>query len=316
MFRATRIGVVSLLVALGSPFHTTAQPAPSAQETRIVPTLGVYAMPGFKRRAPGLGAGAVIPLREGQPFSATFQSDRERQCSHSLQMPARDITAFDKTASAIWRVEAAPVSVDGEEATADIRWSRRVPRPGVLLEESLERVQRLTLRDGARGILDVVHAAGDTPGVCESFGLVVELRFGSPDDVADAGLGFDLWLVDRGAPRSASLGRVRTQARQSEDATYMFPPLKMAGATGEVTLAFKGVVTGRARRNGSIDLTFDTEQSVGDAGGWRSDGGRKRLVVQPDETIDFELPETLKAKLPPDLQGHDFALRVTTSRLW
>jgi hypothetical protein len=317
MFRATRIGVASLLVALGSPFHTTAQPARSESDPPIVPTLAVYAMPGFKYRAPGLGAGAVIPLREGQPFSATFQSDAHSRCSHSLQMPAREITAFDATASAVWKVEAAPVSVHGEEATVDIRWSRRVPRAGVLLEDSLERTQRLTLRDGARGILDAVHAAGDAPGVCESFGLAVELRFRSPEDVDDAGLAFDLWLIDRGSPRSIAPARVRTQARQGADANFGFPPMKLTSAAGDVTLAVGGVVTGRARKNGSIDLTFDTEQSAGDARGWRSDGGgRKRLVVRPDETIEFQLPETLKAKLPPDLRDHDFALRVTTERLW
>ena len=30
--------------------------------------------------------------------------------------------------------------------------------------------------------------------------------------------------------------RVRTQARQGDDATYVFPPLKLSGAAGEVTL--------------------------------------------------------------------------------
>jgi hypothetical protein len=135
--------------------------------------------------------------------------------------------------------------------------------------------------------------------------------------VADAGLGFDLWLIDRGSPRSAAPVRVQTQARQGEDAKYTFPPLKFPGATGDMTLTVDGVVTGRARTNGSIDLTFDTEQSAGNARGWSSDGGgRKRLLVRPDETIEFQLPETLKAKLPPELRNHDFALRVTTSRLW
>ena len=54
-------------------------------------------------------------------------------------MPARDLGTFDQTASAEWRVEATPVKIDADEATVDIRWSRRVPRPGVLLEGSIER---------------------------------------------------------------------------------------------------------------------------------------------------------------------------------
>lgn len=319
MSSITRVGMALLFVALGSSFHTAAQPAPPASTTRVRPTLGIYAMPGFKYRAPGLGAGGVIPLdleRSTAPFNTvTLQSDRSGHCSHSLQMPARDLGTFDQTASAEWRIEATPVKIDADEATVDVRWSRRVPRSGLLLEHSVEREERLTLRDGARGILDVVRSAGQTPGVCETFAIAIELRFGSSADEEDAGLGFDLWLIDRGVPSTPPM-RVRTQARQGADATYMFPPLKLAGAAGPVTLGANGVVTGRARRDGSIDLTFDTTQSVGDARGIRGDSGRKRLVVRSGETIEFELPDPLRAKLPPDLQQHDFAMRVTTERLW
>ena len=319
MSSITRGAVALLLVAFGSSFHGAAQPT-APMSTRVVPMLGVYAMPGFKNRAPGLGAGGIIPLdpeESAAPFNAvTIQSDASGYCTNSLQMPAADLAAFDQTASASWRIEATPVTIADDEATVDIRWSRRVPRPGVLLEESVERRERLTLRDGARGILDVVRAAGQTPGVCESFAIAVELRFGSPADELRAGLGFDLWLIDRGASPSTAPRRVRTQATQGADAHYAFPPLKLAGAAGEVTLAYHGIVTGRARRDGTIYLTFDTTQSVNDGRTFRGGGGRKRLVVRSGETIEFELPDPLRAKLPPDLQQHDFALRVTTERLW
>ena len=319
MSSITRGAVALLFVAFGSSFHSAAQPA-APMSTRVVPTLGVYAMPGFRNRAPGLGAGGVIPLDPEEsvaPYNAvTIQSDANGPCTNSLHMPAADLAAFDQTASASWRIEATPVTIADDEATVDIRWSRRVPRPGVLLEESVERQERLTLRDGARGILDLVRAAGQAPGVCERVAIAVELRFGSPADELHAGLGFDLWLIDRGASPSTSPQRVRTQATQGADAAYAFPPLKLAGAAGEVTLAYHGIVTGRARRDGTIYLTFDTTQSVNDGRTFRGGGGRKRLVVRSGETIEFELPDPLRAKLPPDLQQHDFALRVTTERLW
>jgi hypothetical protein len=319
MSTTIRVGAAVLFVALGSPFHTTAQPASQAANPRIVPTLGVYAMPGFRQRAPGLGAGGLIsldPQESTAPFNTvTLQSDARGHCSHSLQMPAGNLAAFDETASAAWRVEATPVKIEADEATVDVRWSRRVPRPGVLLEQSIEREERLTLRDGARGILDVVRAAGQAPGVCETFAIAIELRFGSSADERDAGLGFDLWLIDRGAPSTPPM-RVRTQGRQGADVTYAFPPIALSGAEGPVTLSSYGLVTGRARRDGTIDLTFDAEQSVRIAHSVRSGGGRKRLLVRPGETIEFELPDAQKAKLPPDLQQHDFALRVTTERLW
>ena len=316
----TRIGLALLFVALGSSFHTAAQPAPPASSTRVVPTLGIYAMAGFKSRAPGLGAGGLIPLdlkESSAPFNAvTIQSDAQGRCTNALQMPAGDVAAFDSTASASWRIEATPVSVEGDEATVDVRWSRRVPRPGVVLEQSIESEERLTLRDGARGILDVVRAAGPSPGVCDTFAIALELRFGSPADEQDAGLGFDLWLIDRGAPASSAPARVRTQSTQGADATYAFPPLALTSSAGALKVHISGKVIGRARTDGTIDLTFDTEQYASDRHGFRGGGGRKRLVVRSGETIEFELPDPLRAKLPPDLQQHDFALRVTTERLW
>jgi hypothetical protein len=320
MSAVVRVAVAFLLVALGSPFHTTAQPAVGGANPRVVATLGVYAMPGFKVRAPGLRAGGAFlldpELAPSPSNSATIQSDVRGQCSSSAHFPAGDIAAFDEVASASWRIEASLVKIVGEEATVDVRWSRRVPRPGVLLEGSVEREERLTLREGARGILDLVRAARPMPGVCESFAIALELRFGSSADERSAGLGFDLWLIDRGSASTPPM-HVRTQGRQGADVNYAFPPLTLTGASGPVTFGSSGVVTGRARRDGTIDLTFDAEQWVRDSENSRSGGGRKRLLVRPGETIEFELPDAQIAKLPPDLQQHhNFAMRVTTERLW
>lgn len=315
----TRVGLAFLVVTLGSGFPSTAQPAADAFKPRVVPTLSIYAMPGFRVRAPGLrGGGSIVldPDLVAPPLnSTTIQSDTRGQCSSSAHFPAGDIAAFDATASASWRIAASLVKIEGEEATVDVRWSRRVPRPGVLREGSVEREERLTLREGARGILDLVRAARPSASVCESFGIAIELRFESSIDEWRAGLGFDLWLIDRGAP-STPPARVRTQGRQGADVTYAFPPLELQTTAGPVTLSSSGVVTGRARRDGTIDLTFDAEQAVHDDRGSRSGGGRKRLVVKPGETIEFELPEAQRAKLPPELQHHDFVMRVTTERLW
>jgi hypothetical protein len=319
MSSSIRVGVATLLIALGSPFYTTAQPASDVSSPRVVPMLGIYAMPGFKQRAPGLGAGGIISLDPAVPSApyntVTLQSDRGTKCSHSLQMPAGELAAFDETASAAWRFEATPVQIGADEATVDIKWSRRVPRSGVLMEGSIERSERLTLRDGARGIIDVVRAAGPAPGVCETFAIAVELRFGSSADEERAGLGFDLWLIDRGAPSTPPM-RVRTQGGQGADVNYAFPPIQLAGTQGPVTLSPHGLVTGRARRDGAIDLTFDVEQSVRIGHRVSGGGGRKRLLVRPGETIEFELPDAQRAQLPPELQHHDFVMRVTTERLW
>jgi hypothetical protein len=303
------------LVALGSPFESAAQPI-AAGPGGLVPELHVFAIAGFQTRAPGQGAtGALLLHPDAASFSAvTLQSDVSGPCTNQLQTPAASLGAYDATASAEWRVQATPVSSDGEEAIVDVRWQRRVPRAGVLLEGDLTQERRFVLRDRGRGILDVVRRADDAPGVCDSVAIGLELRFRSMDDVESAGLGFDLWLIDRAS--GDAVGRARAEAGQGADATYGFAPITLKGSAGEVRVGVGGTATGRARHDGSIDLTFDTRQSVGGPHGYRGGGGRKRLLVRPGETIEFELPEPLKAKLPPDLQQHDYALRVTTERIW
>jgi hypothetical protein len=302
------------LVATGSSIESGAQPATAAASNRLVPQLHVFALGGFQN--PDQIPTGVIPLtpEAAQFLTVSLQSDMIAPCSTQLQMPAAPLGADDSTASAEWRVQATPVSTNDEEATVDVRLERRVPRAGVLLEGDLVQERRLVLRDRDRGILDVVRRAGDPSRVCDSFAIGVELRFTSIDDVQDAGLGFDLWLIDRAA--GDAVARAHTQARQGADATYAFAPQTLTGAAGDVTVVVGGTVTGRARNDGSIDLTFDTGLSAGRPSGSRSGVGRKRLMVRPGETIEFEMPESLKPKLPADLQHHDYALRVTTERIW
>jgi hypothetical protein len=305
-----------VLVVSATSFDSAAQSSAAVAPNRLVPELHVFAMPGFRVRAPGQGATGVIALGPEASSSpqVSLQADARGACTNSLQMPAAPPGAHDATASAEWRVQATPVSSDGEQATVDVRWERRVPRPGRLLESDLVQERRLVLRDRGRGILDVVRRAANAPGVCDSFAIGVELRFSSPDDVADAGLAYDLWLIDRAS--GDAIGRARTQARQGGDATYAFAPQRLTSAVGDVRVAISGTVTGRARNDGTIDLTFDTSQVVGHPGGSRGDGGRKRMPVRPGETIEFEMPAALKTLLPDDLRQHDYALRVTTERLW
>jgi hypothetical protein len=317
MQRMKTYGGAVLLAALTVPLRTAAQPS-APDVLKRTPVVYVFGMPGFNARAFPNAAGAEIALAAGEePFTAvTLQSDVGGACYNRLQAPALPSGRFDETASAEWRFEAAPVSDDGEEATFDVKLERRVPRPGRLLESTYSETRRLTMRDGSRGILDFVRAVPGAPGVCETFAIVVELGFRSMKaDVEQAGLGFDLWLVDR-MSSSASLGRTRVEATQGQELTYGFAPVALNGASGEVRVFVSGAVKGRARRDGLIDLVIDTTHTVSTTGGNTSGGGRKRIAVRPGETIEFELPEPLKAKLPLDLRQHDFALRVTAERRW
>jgi hypothetical protein len=299
------------------PLRPSAQTGPPAVLKRT-PFVFVSAVPGFTVRGIPSGAGAQIPLDPALgPFSAvSLQSDIGGACRNRLQAPASDLGPFDPAASAAWRFEATPVSDDGEEVTFDVKLERRVPTAGRLLEGDHSETRRLTMRDGSRGILDLVRAAPGAIGVCETFAIAVEVGFRSADgDAEQAGLAFDLWLVDRG-DASAPAGRTRIEAGQAKEVACGFKPVALNAPSGEVRLFVTGAVKGIARRDGLIDLVIDTTYGVNTAERNTSSGGRKRLAVRPGETIEFELPESLKGKLPNELRHHDFALRVTAERRW
>lgn len=317
MFSHTRSAsaLVLALLAVGSPFHTAAQPATAPGSPRV-PVLVVSVVPGFRVPTFQKAVGGEIPLTAEAGVPLAITSDAGGACSTRLQAPG-DPSDVDPKGSAFWFIEASLVSREDDEATVDVRWQRRVPRPGVLLETDVTSVRRLVLRNRAKGILDLVHAAPGATEVCDSLAIALELRFRSPGNGdADAGFGYDLWLVDRSPVDAAAPVRTRIEARQGTEAAYTLPPVTLSGREGPARVSVVGAVIGEARADGAVDLQVDSWLSASSGRGSSGSGGRKRLVVQPGETIEFQLPEPLKAKLPADLQAHDFALRVTTSRLW
>ena len=305
-----------ILVGIGSPGHIGAQSSPAPSAARV-PVLVVSAMPGFRVATFEKAVGAEILLTGGagaSPISIT--SDIRGACSSRLQAPG-DPAKVDPRGAASWLIGASLVSHDGDRATIDVRWQRRVLRSGVLLENDLAGARRLVLRDRARGILDVVRAAPGATGVCDSFAVALDLRFrSSGNDGSDAGFSYDVWLVDRSAVTPVPPVRTRIEGRQGVESPYALSPVTLVGRDGPVRVGLVGAILGEARADGAIDLSVDTWQSIDGAPRATGEGGRKRLLAAPGETIEFELPAPLKAKLPADLRQHDFALRVTTERLW
>jgi hypothetical protein len=282
-----------------------------------VPVVHIFAVQGFNSRRDPNAAGAKIPLdvNVGQLAAVTLAADKGGACRNSLQMPASDAALADSAASATWRVEVTPVAHTGDEATFDVRWQRRVPRPGRLLQGDFSGERRLTMRDGSRGILDLVQAAPKAQDVCDTFAIGLELGFRSEQaDVKAAGLAFDLWLVDRTGAGEAV--RTRIEAGHDRETAYAFRSVTVKGASASAQLSVSGSVIGRARKDGLIDVTIDERHAVSVPDGFVSGDGRKRLPMRPGETIEFPLPDMVSSKLPPDLQRHNYALRVTAERLW
>jgi hypothetical protein len=301
---------------MSSSFHTKAQSSPPPATARVA-SLIVSAVPGFK--VPTFEKSVSVDLRlvegpAGAPISIT--SDLRGPCTSRLRAPG-DPAHVDPRGTATWFIAASLVSQDADTATVDVHWERRVPRPGVLAETDMAGVRRLVLRDRARGILDFVHGVAGAPGICDSFAIALELRLRArAADVPDAGFAYDVWLVDRAGAGAAAPVRTRIEARHGIEMPYALPPITLAGGAGPVRVSVAGVVIGDARADGAVDLSVDTWQSVSGEPRSTGLGGRKRLVAAAGETIEFELPASLRSQLPPDLQHHDFALRVTTSRLW
>ena len=44
--------------------------------------------------------------------------------------------------------------------------------------------------------------------------------------------------------------------------------------------------------------------------------GKRYGRIEAVREVSFELPAAQKAKLPPELQHHEFVMRVTTERFW
>ena len=308
-------GVLLVVVSAGQGSASAQSPAAPEMQPRL-PVVRVFAMPGFtSRREPNAAGASILLDAAASAFSAvTLRADVGGACHSSGHAPASDLALIDDRASAAWRVEVKPVSHAGDEATFDVRWQRRVPRPGRVLQGDDSGERRVTMRDGSRGILDLVQAAPQSQGVCDTFAIALELGFQSPQaDVEAAGLAFDLWLVDRSAGGDAR--RTRIEARHDHEAAYAFQSVTVKSASGSARLSVSGSILARVRKDGLIDVTIDERHVVLVSDGSVSGDGRKRLPMRPGETVEFPLHQLRSPKLPQGLR-QDYALRVTTERLW
>jgi hypothetical protein len=304
-------------------------PAASTRRTTLdrVPVLAIYALPGYRARTfekavssrwtftdPSLPARTLIASGTGGPCASSL---------HASGDPLEQ-TESPAGAAAIWRIEGHLVSTGDEMAVFDVKWSRTVHHAGVAAG-NLSRVERIELKDGAEGILDLVKAEPGAADVCGSFAIGVGMTLASAADLQDAGLHYDLWLVHRFGDWRQETVRAAASARQGDEATYVFNRLRFAadgapanGSGPATEMNVSGTIVGRARKDGPIDLAVDTWRafSIHQRTEGFGAGGRKRLIVGEGETVEFELPVEDNPRLPVSLKSHRTALRVTARRLW
>jgi hypothetical protein len=294
------------------------------------PTLVIRAYASYPERSSMSAMTSSIELVTGSYqsflFTPQFQS-RNELCMSSMQV-AVNPAGLDQ-ADAAWLIDARLVDLRQGDATIDLRWKRVVNRADIAPSGTYEFEQRLTLRDGDSGVLDVVRSTGAGPTGCRVFGLAYDLRLEGAPRLADAAIEYDLWLVHSDSHGRQVTDQYRTGARQGESAEYFFRPVGFA-ADGEqdsthpaMDLRVAGTLRGRLRPDGRIDLAVDGKSSVisTDGSGGVTRFGRTLLTVSEGETVEVELPPiagtiTGVGDVGQTFTGQRTAIRITARRVW
>lgn len=232
------------------------------------------------------------------------------------------------TAAVVWGIETRLVSVENEGgAIVDLRWSRQVSGFGSSPADSFEEHRRVILREEKSRPLDLLNLARAAWPECNRMVIELSLHRVEGQEVANAALRYDLWLIHQEAEGHEVTDRVQSNSRQGAEVEYFFAPLRhrrggvsMDDAnSGTIETWIAGKIRGRVRRDGAIDLTLMSSRTVSAGGFHVGNSGGKHLTVKPGETIEIVLPRPRgqlgPVELADILRGHATAIRVTTTRL-
>jgi hypothetical protein len=229
-------------------------------------------------------------------------------------------------AAAYWNIKAKLVSVDADLVTFDLRWERVVNDPTLVPLESRSESTRISMHEGASGVLDLVRRREPPADGCANFAVSLEVGFSGPGELSNAAIAYEVWLIQRDRD-TVSTDRFRMSAGQGEQADYFFRPIyyeadgKRAQAPATFAVRVSGSIRGRVRSDGLIDLTVDARWGAGHPSGSVGTGGRKLLTVKPGETVEIETPSGEGHLSGIDglsdlMAGQRTAIRVTARRLW
>jgi hypothetical protein len=278
----------------------------------------------------GASVSIVLSDREYESLVVTpgFRGDGDL-CVSSVSS-GFDRSALERAAVG-WQVEGRLVELRAGEATIDLRWTRRINRRDIVAAGPVTWEKRLVMREGDRRILDLVRTTRQPSPECDTFGLTYEIEFRGPDQLADAAIAYDLWLVQQDADGELVTDRYQVTAKQGQQVDYFFRPVpytadgrRSAADAAAILMDVAGTLSGRVRRDGNIDLTVDGSRAFTNvpATAAVSSSGRTMLTVRPGETIevDTDLPLARQLSNVGDLNqvfgNHRTAVRITAKRLW
>ena len=303
--------------------------ANNAPPMELQPILTVGSRAGFASIE--AATGDILPLPDVWS-SMVIRSESQAPCASGVTTAAPGGDAgLQAPASAadavVWKIQARLIGTSGDTATIRLRWSRNVNHPAIVPADSITVERDYLLTDGRTGVLDLVTAAPGS-GQCESFAITIGLRFSSTRPERFSALSYDIWLVqdDDGTITS---DRFQSVARSGDTVNYFFRPLLYDASGVRVTSkaadGFSGYLYGTLRGtmvDGNIDLLLDGNRVYSEESLGIGSGGRKRVLVQNGETVEFELPGLPSGRLPhvgdlsAMLRGSRSAIRVTPRILW
>ena len=267
------------------------------------------------------GAGAPVwyefAVGESTSFLATAGREGRDMCGAGVSGPlpfiAPDLQGSvarqEAAALYVWHLEIRMIEVHASTVTFDLSWqrtSRAAP------DERLQYSQRLTLKQDESRTVDLLHAA---PG-SDCLGVEVVVEAGITDEPSLLGkiVEWDLWAST--GPKTTARQRLRSV--QGDAAEFTFDSLAIPGSDNDEYVLFSGIVTGRVRLDGNIDVALDVRpmtikrvsqaELIATFRNQRQRRGdvtplRKNFTAKPGEAVKIVVPMFLPRKTTNSVTG-------------
>jgi hypothetical protein len=302
-------------IAVGVLLFANAGVAPGANGASRAPAVsfGVVAHGIRSNGDEGLGGSVGRAwTRDGDTERMWLYTDPRVPCRVTLSQDGPPAVE----AQVVWTLEATLVSHDADRAGIDLVMSRDVRDPTIALDAVRSRRRLLTLFEGNDPL--VLEYAQPEPrhGDCDGYVIEAGMHFQDPPEVAEARLGYDLWMVQTDGAGRQRVQRVEAQAGQGRPTEFGFAPLWFAqdGApdtSGPLGIQVHGTVRGRLGVDGTVHLTIGAVRLVRDRNGSGSaEAGGKSADIGIGETVEVQLPA-----VSGPLSGQSIAIRVTPRRV-
>jgi hypothetical protein len=227
-----------------------------------------------------------------------------------------------------WRVAVRRLAFDGATATIEVRWSRDVERDDIQPASDFEGTFTWRPMEGEERVLDLVRQAAPAQARCDTQTVTLRYRPDGPEELSDAAIGYDIWLVQELPSGERRTRHLQTAARQADVVRFAFPPVgvdapRLTDPPGPTILdvSVNGQIRGRVRRDGRVDLAVDAGRLVmpRNRGLGTGNSGRTRLTVAAGETVELQPPPLFgntDGSFADALRNARTAIRVRARRLW